>query len=268
MAMKPYQVMGKALKGQSRDIVFSLCQYGWLNVETWGRKAYGQLWRTTFDVFESWASVTNSIRIQEDKWMFSESGGWNDPDMLVVGKQRGGRDRRQRRLTPNEAYTHISMWSVIASPLMIGCDLTDVDPFILSLLTNDEVIEVNQDPLGAGGAPIAEGNGWQIWAKPMFDGSIVFALYNKADCEKEVKLDMSACGMDGAWRVRDLWRQIDEGVRSGCYSRAVLAHATHLVRMWPQPGASLRSWMEDIRENSWSRVKPAVDGCRDCGERK
>lgn len=268
VAMKPYQVMGKALKGQSRDIVFSLCQYGWLNVETWGRKAYGQLWRTTFDVFESWASVTNSIRIQEDKWMFSESGGWNDPDMLVVGKQRGGRDRRQRRLTPNEAYTHISMWSVIASPLMIGCDLTDVDPFTLSLLTNDEVIEVNQDPLGAGGAPIAEGNGWQIWAKPMFDGSIVFALYNKADCEKEVKLDMSACGMDGAWRVRDLWRQIDEGVRSGYYSRAVLAHATHLVRMWPQPGASLRSWMEDIRENSWSRVKPAVDGCRDCGERK
>ena len=267
VAMKPYQVMGKALKEQNRDIVFSLCQYGWLNVETWGRKAYGQLWRTTFDVFESWVSVTNSIRMQEDKWMFSEPGGWNDPDMLVVGKQRGGRDRRQRRLTPNEAYTHISMWSVIASPLMIGCDLTDVDPFTLSLLTNDEVIDVNQDPLGAGGAPIEEGDGWQIWAKPMLDGSIVFAFYNKSDREKEVRLDMSACGMRGAWRARDLWRQVDEGVRSDQCSYSVLARATHLVRMWPQPGASLRSGMEDIRENAWRRVRSDRPGCRDCDER-
>ena len=163
-----------------------------MNVETWGGKAYGQLWRTTFDVFESWVSVTNSIRIQEDKWMFSSPGGWNDPDMLVVGKQRGGRDRRQRKLTPNEAYTHISMWSVIASPLMIGCDLADVDAFTLSLLTNDEVIEVNQDPLGAGGAPVAEGADWQIWAKPMEDGSISFALYNMADGENEIVFDLEA----------------------------------------------------------------------------
>lgn len=264
VAMKPYQVMGKALREQKRDIVFSLCQYGWMNVETWGGKAYGQLWRTTFDVFESWVSVTNSIRIQEDKWMFSSPGGWNDPDMLVVGKQRGGRDRRQRKLTPNEAYTHISMWSVIASPLMIGCDLADVDAFTLSLLTNDEVIEVNQDPLGAGGAPVAEGADWQIWAKPMEDGSISFALYNMADGENEIVFDLEACGMSGAWRVRDLWRQRDEGAFSGRYAFRVPARATHLVRMWPQDGASLRAGMDDIRENAWKRVRSVASDCVNC----
>ena len=268
IAMKPYQVMGKAIKAQKRDIVFSLCQYGWLNVETWGRKAYGQLWRTTFDVFESWVSVTNSIRMQEDKWMFSEPGGWNDPDMLVIGKQRGGRDRRQRKLTPNEAYTHISMWSIIASPLMIGCDLSDVDAFTLSLLTNDEVIEVNQDPLGAGGAPVADGDGWQVWAKPMFDGSTVFALYNKTDSEKEIVADLSAYGMRGAFKVRDLWRQRDEGMVSGQYAYKVLARATHLVRMWPQSAAPMRPGMDDVRENSWNRIKSAGKDCRDCGGRK
>ena len=267
IAMQPYLVMGKALKEQDRDIVFSLCQYGWAEVETWGTKAYGQLWRTTMDVFEGWVSVTNSLAKQEDKWMFAGPGGWNDPDMLVVGPMRTGRDKRERKLTPNEAVSHISLWAMVASPLMIGCDLTKIDDFTLSLLTNDEVIDVNQDPLGAAAAPVAETADGQVWARPMSDGSIAFALFNRSDAERQMTADLDALGLRGTWRARDVWRQRDIGTVTDRYSALVFGHATQLVRLFPLDGAGLKKGLEDVRETAWRRLS-SDGGCEGCPERK
>ena len=140
--------------------------------------------------------------------------------------------------THNEQYTHVSMWAVLCAPLLIGCDLTKIDDFTLSLLTNDEVIEVSQDELGAQAALVAKGPRAQVWAKPMHDGSLVFALFNTAADATRISIDFDSLGIEGKWLVRDLWRQKDEGIYGIRYSIEVPGHATHLVRLFQKEGGS------------------------------
>ncbi len=148
--MKPYVLMGKMLEAQNRDIVFSLCQYGMDNVWEWGAEVNGNCWRTTGDITDTWGSLYNIGFSQAGHERYSKPGRWNDPDMLIVGWVGWGPALHPTRLTPNEQYTHISLWCLLSAPLLIGCDMTRFDDFTLNLLTNDEVLEVNQDPLGQG----------------------------------------------------------------------------------------------------------------------
>ena len=142
---------------------------------------------------------------------------------------------------------------------MIGCDMTKLDEFTLSLLTNDEVLDIDQDPLGLGAGCVAEGDDWEIWARPLADGSIAAGLYNKSLREQTVVMDMSALGMECKWRVRDVWRQADLGVFLGKYECSVPAHATHLVKFTPLECGRLRDGMDDIRDNAW-RLLMKKDG--------
>ena len=245
----PYRLMGEALKAQSRDIVFSLCQYGMDNVSTWGETVDGNCWRTTGDITDTWGSMNGILHRQQWLWPYARPGAWNDPDMLVVGRLGWGR-LRPTRLTPNEQYTHMSFWSILCSPLLIGCDLTQLDDFTMSLLTNAEVIETSQDELGAQAALVARTSRTEVWAKPMSDGSLVFALFNTYALPSTVTIDFASLGLEGSWRIRDLWRQQDVGIASGSYSAEVFSHATTLVRLFPQPGAGLRKGMRDIRDNA------------------
>ena len=246
-----YRLMGEALAAQNRDIVFSLCQYGMGDVSTWGANIGGQCWRTTGDIVDTWGSMNSILKMQADLWPYAGPGAWNDPDMLIVGKVGWGH-LHPTRLTPNEQYTHMSLWSILCSPLLIGCDLTALDEFTLSLLTNDEVIETNQDPLGAQAARVAKGPRGEIWAKPMSDGSIVLALVNDYARPSSTLMtaDFESLGLEGSWKVRDLWRQQDLGIFSKSYSCEVLGHATQLVRLFPQAGAGLRKGLSDVRMNS------------------
>ena len=249
MFILPYRLMGEALKAQNRDIVFSLCQYGMDNVSTWGESVGGNCWRTTGDIIDKWNSVNEILNKQRWFWPYARPGAWNDPDMLVVGRLGWGR-LRPTRLTPNEQYTHMSLWSILCSPLLIGCDLTKLDEFTMSLLTNAEVIETNQDELGAQAALVAKGPRAQVWAKPMSDGSFVFALFNTAEDATRISIDYESLGLEGEWLVRDLWRQKDEGIFALKYSAEVPEHATHLVRLFPKSGARLADGVTDIRMNS------------------
>ena len=253
---RPYFLMGRFLAMQQRDIVFSLCQYGWDDVSTWGALAGGNCWRTTGDIFDTWPSVYGGIRAQAALWQYSAPGAWNDADMLVLGRnvwagKGGGQD--DSRLTPNEQYTHMSMWCMFASPLMIGCDLTTIDEFTLSLLTNDEVLAIDQDPLGAGAARVLENadEGTELWARPLADGSIAFAMLNGDEEEKGFSIPFAKLGMRGRWKVRDLWRQRDDGTFGESYSASVPGHATHLVKLSPVDGAGLKPCLRDIRDNAW-----------------
>ena len=248
--MAPYWVMGRALLNQNRDIVFSLCEYGCETPGLWGNLVYGQSWRTTGDVFDIWATISGSIECQKPLFPYSRPGAFNDPDMLCVGAARFN-DFKGSRLAPNEQYTHISMWALVASPLMLGCDLTKLDEFTLSLLTNDEVIAIDQDPLGAGAGCIAAGEDWEIWARPLADGSIAAGLYNMSAREQTIVFDMEALGLECKWTVRDVWRQQDEGVFLGKYQKSVPGHATHLVKFTPRRCGRLRKGMTDIRDNAW-----------------
>lgn len=273
-AMKPYRIMGRALREQRRDIVFSLCQYGKDDVAVWGTKVEGQSWRTTGDVFDRWTVVMNGIKTLKGVWQYAAPGGWNDPDMLCIGRMVWS-GFKESRLAPNEQYTHVSIWALAAAPLLIGCDLTKLDEFTLSLLRNDEVIAIDQDPLGAAAACIVDNGGYEIWARPLADGSIAAGLFNKMKLPLEISFDMIAAGMEGEWKVRDCWRQKDEGVAKGVYKSKVYGHATHLVRFIPGKGSKLS--VRDIREGrnlfrpeGGGRIRQIAfgDGCEGCDEKK
>ena len=250
--MYPYIVMGRALRESGRDIVFSICEYGEENVAAWGAAAGGQCWRTTGDKFDFWEDVVTDMKTHENLWRYAGPGAWNDADMMLIGKTVWS-DHKGTRLTPNEQYTHVSMWAMWAAPMMIGCDLRGIDPFTLSLITNYEVIDLNQDELGAAAAKIQGGDDWAVWARPLSDGSIAVALVNLSPFEQKMLFCLKKAGMEGTWKVRDLWRQKDEGdVKTG-YRVAVPGHATHLVKFTPSDGAGLRKGLADVRENDWFR---------------
>ena len=246
-AVLPYRKMGAALLAQNRDIVFSLCQYGMENVSAWGASIGGNSWRTTGDVFDTWNSISETIARQKPLYAYTAPGAWNDPDMLCVGRMQWN-DYLGSRLSPNEQYTHISLWALVAAPLMIGCDLTRLDAFTLALLTNDEVIEIDQDPLGKGAACIFNDVGYEIWARPLADGSIAVGLFNKCRAELTIPFEMERLGILCKWKVRDVWCQEDVGVFAGRYETAVPGHATKLLKLTPLACGKLRDGLTDVRD--------------------
>ncbi len=241
---KPYAVMRKALDGVDRDIVFSLCQYGMGNVWEWGAEVGGNSWRTTGDIEDSWSSMSHIGFGQAGHEVFAGPGHWNDPDMLVVGLVGWGPELHPSRLTPDEQYTHISLWSLLSAPLLIGCDLSKLDDFTLNLLTNDEVIDISQDPLGRQASRISDADGVQVWSKDLEDGSKAVGIFWADVREKKslsdyfdweakksrvVSLDGARLGFKGKFKVRDVWRQRDRAV-SEKFSGEVPYHGVLLLR--------------------------------------
>jgi alpha-galactosidase len=233
---KPYQVMAAALAKTGRDIVFSFCQYGMGNVWKWAAEAGGNSWRTTGDITDNWRSMTRNASRGDGIESYAGPGHWNDPDMLVVGKVGWGPSLHATHLTPDEQYTHLSLWCLQAAPLLIGCDLTQLDAFTLGLLTNDEVIDVDQDPLGqaahfvhptaAGQTPIG------IWARPLEDGSMAVGLLNFGTLPATGSVNWNDLHLTGSYLVRDLWRHKDLGTFEQKFeSQEIPPHGVILVRI-------------------------------------
>jgi len=212
----PFKVMGDQLRAQKRDIVFSLCQYGNNDVWKWGSAVGGSAWRTTGDVNDSWRSVRAIGFTQDKSAAFTKPGSWTDTDMLITGWIGWGR-MRPTSLSADEQYAHVSLWCMLSSPLLIGCDMTKLDAFTLNLLTNDEVIAVNQDELGKQatcvfrldevGGLVAD---VRVYAKDLADGSRAVAFFNLG--AEPVKLefkDFAKLNVSGRQTARDLWRQKD-----------------------------------------------------------
>jgi alpha-galactosidase len=229
--MKPYRIMRNALDKAPRDIVFSLCQYGMGNVWEWGAQVGGNCWRTTGDITDTWSSMSNIGFGQAGHEKFVGPGHWNDPDMLVVGYVGWSARVRPTKLTPNEQYTHISLWCLLCSPLLIGCDMTKLDDFTLNLLTNDEVLDVSQDPLGRQAGRVAKNGALEIWAKDMEDGSKAVGLFNRGEDESGMTLKWSDLGVSGEQKVRDLWRQQDLGKFAGQFQTPVPRHGVVLLKV-------------------------------------
>jgi alpha-galactosidase len=235
--MKPYVQMHDALSKANRDIVFSFCQYGMGDVWKWGAAAGGNSWRTTGDIRDTWASMSKKGSRGIGLSSYAGPGHWNDPDMLVVGVVGWDNDAHPTHLTADEQYFHISMWALQGAPLLIGCDLTKLDPFTLGLLTNDEVIDVDQDPLGkvadvvGSHEPNTPTSPVQAWSRPMEDGSLAVGLFNYADAEKQRSITWRDLGISGPHTVRDLWRQKDLGIFTDEFTATVPAHGVVLVRV-------------------------------------
>lgn len=245
---KPYIIMKQALELQNRDIVLSLCQYGMSDVWKWGAEM-GQLWRTTGDITDTWNSMYSIGFSQNHTSEYAKPGAWNDPDMLVVGKVGWGPNLHASRLTPDEQYTHISLWSLLAAPLLIGGDMSQMDDFTLNLLTNDEVIEINQDPLGKQAKRISKNKNQEIWLKDLEDGSKAVGIFNigtdkienlfmwndkPANNNAKIAVTWEELGISGEQTVRDLWRQKTIGEFSDKIELEVPFHGVMMLRISPQ----------------------------------
>lgn len=228
---KPYKVMQQALRSQKRDIHYSLCQYGMKNVWEWGAKVDGNSWRTTYDITDTWNSLFNIGFSQTVQYKYAGPGRWNDPDMLIVGMVGWGENLHQTRLTPDEQYTHISLWCLLASPLLIGCDISKMDDFTLNLLSNDEVLAVNQDPLGKQAMQMINKDSYQVWMKEMEDGSCAIGIFNLDNKFQTISVSNSDLGIDSRSEVRDLWRQKDLGIFGFSFSTKVPPHGVTLIRV-------------------------------------
>jgi alpha-galactosidase len=198
-----YAKMGRALQNSGRPIVYSLCQYGMLNVGEWGPMVGGNLWRATGDIRDAWASMADlgfDKQIGLDK--YSGPGSWNDPDMLEV--ENGA-------MTDMGYRTHMSLWSLLASPLLAGNDLRDVNPSILEILLNKEVIAIDQDKPGKQAVRVSKSGDLEVWSRPLADGGTVVGLFNRGADTARVTAQWSELRIEGVKNVRDLWKHADTG---------------------------------------------------------
>jgi alpha-galactosidase len=226
--------MAGALRAAKRDIILSLSNnsHDRLLDRIAAIAPFAQSWRTTGDINDSWGSMSG-IGFSEGPWaQFSGPGHWNDPDMLVVG-QVGWGQPHPSKLKPDEQYTHISLWCLLSAPLLIGCDLEKLDAFTFSLLSNDEVLAVDQDALGKQAVCIASENDLDVFAKPLEDGSLAVGLFNRSVTNATVTANFSDLKISGKQTVRDLWRQKDIGLFSEKFEAPVASHGVVLVRICP-----------------------------------
>ncbi len=228
--IKPYTVMQEAFKKIDRDIVYSLCQYGMSKVWEWGEKVDGNLWRTTGDITDTWESMSGIGFSQVENAKYAKPGHWNDPDMLVVGWVGWGPSLHPTKLTPDEQYTHISLWSLLSSPLLIGCDLTRLDDFTLNLLTNDEVIAIDQDPLGSQATPVIKKGNIQVWKKKLADGKYALGIFNLGKETESYSLNLQEAGLEKNVKLRDLWRQKNLGTFKDKFEIKIPSHGVVLIK--------------------------------------
>lgn len=240
--------MAKALKTSGRDIVFSLSNNApFEKVNDWARLS--QMYRTGPDIKDSWTSLFTNV-FSLDKWApYSGHGHWADPDMMIVGDVSIGPVMHPTRLTPDEQYSHIAIYSLQAAPMLIGCPIESLDSFTLNLLTNDEVLEVNQDTLGRAGRLVLQEEGVQTWLRPLADGSYALGLFNidgygttpdsyfrwGNEKAKNYRLNLKKIGIKGKWKIRDIWRQANKGVADGFIQASIRHHGVAFFRLTKMP---------------------------------
>ena len=230
--------MADALRATGRDIVYSLSNTGIFDhAPEYLRLA--QVWRTTGDINDSWGSVSRN-GFSQDRWAgYTGPGHWSDPDMLVVGMVGWGPKLHPSRLTPDEQYSHLSLWCLLSSPLLLGCDLAQLDDFTLGLLTNDEVLAIDQDALGKQATQISNHDNQVVYAKTLEDGSFAVGLFNRGETEATISVKWGPWGTlatpdaSASFGVRDLWRQTDLGSFKSRFESKVAPHGVALIRLIP-----------------------------------
>ena len=235
-----YKLMKNALVKAGRPIVLSICEWGVSQPWTWA-PGVGNLWRTTFDIRPCWdcgerveskgrmvenfIGFTKILDQQVGLESYSGPGAWNDPDMLEVGNGK---------LTYDENVAHFSLWCILAAPLMLGNDIRTMSDEVLEIITNPEVIAVNQDPLGRQGKKVRDDGDFEVWSRELHDGSRAVVLFNRSENEKEIGFNWSEVGLPQNlnFTVRDLWAKKDMGKYNGSYSDIIPSHGVKMVRVF------------------------------------
>jgi len=220
--MAAYKKMHEALEKTGRAIVFSLCQYGMDRVWSWGPSVGGNLWRTTGDISDDYDRMAYIGFGQNGLERFAAPGHWNDPDMLEVGNGKMNKD---------EYRTHMSLWCLLAAPLLAGNDLSKMTPDTLAILTNPEVIAVDQDALGMQGHRAAQEGQLEVWVKLLADGSRAVGLFNRGESVMPVTAYFRDVGVGDTASARDLWEKRDLGVFNSSFTAQVPRHGVVLLKV-------------------------------------
>ena len=220
--------MRDALRATGRDVVYSLANDVDLTLAP-QLTGIANVWRGTIDVHDKWRDLEVGFRV--GAWApFTGPGHYNDPDMLVIGRI-GWDSPRPTALTSDEQYTQVSLWCLLAAPLFLGCDLDQLDPFTLGLITNDEVLAIDQDTLGRQATQVSGSRLLIAFGKPLDDGSWAVGLFNRSAARAQVAVKWSDLHETGSRQVRDLWRQRDLGVFADGYAADVAPHGVVLLRV-------------------------------------
>ena len=218
-----YPLWSEAIHATGRPMLLSICEWGRDRPWEWAGSV-GHMWRTSHDIADSWESLMDIVDRQADLHPYGGPDHWNDPDMLEVGN--GG-------MTGEEYRTHVSLWAMLAAPLMAGNDLRDMSAATRDLLTAPEVIAIDQDPLGRQARRVRQGGGADVWVRELAGEAHAVALVNRGESAAEVRVpweDLGATGLRTAL-VRDVWGRIDLGSHVGGYARTLAPHASALVKV-------------------------------------
>ncbi len=235
---KPYQLMGDLLKQQNRDMVFNLCQYGMGDSWKWAKGAGGHSWRTGGDLGFELHRILDIALKNSKLGAFNGPGGWNDPDYIQIGwigNANGMGAPKPCPLTPSEQYSFMSLWCMLPAPLFYSGDMAHLDAFTINILTNPEVIDIDQDALGQCARPALVTKETFVMIKNLEDGSIAVGLCNRGPVAQNVAADWKTLGVTGKQIVRDLWRQKDLGTFNEKFETMVPRHGVMLLRLRPTP---------------------------------
>jgi alpha-galactosidase len=227
LMVEAYVKMGNALRATGRPIVFSLCQYGWDASWEWAPQLGGNLWRTTGDITPHWDRIYAILSQQEGLEAYAGPGHWNDPDMLEVGNGK---------LTPAENRSHFSMWAMLAAPLLAGNDLTAMNSTTKDILTNRDVIAIDQDPVGKQGSRLYSDSEVEVWTRHLSGGALAVAVLNAGSRRYSTHpfhLDLARLGLHGPQQGKDLWTGSNVNLTDGM-SMELATHDIMLVRI-PAP---------------------------------
>jgi alpha-galactosidase len=218
-----YKKMGEALKSTGRPIVYSLCQYGREKVWEWGPSVGGNLWRTTGDIRDNWQSMSDlGFEKQQGLEKYAAPGHWNDPDMLEIGNGH---------MTADEYRTHMSLWAILAAPLLAGNDVRSMSDETKSILMNRDVIAVDQDKLGKQGWRASKDGDGEVWIRPLADGGYAVGLFNRGASTRKISVKWADLKLKGKHKVRDLWAHADRGKINDAFSADVPTHGVVMLHV-------------------------------------
>ena len=225
MMRDAYLKMNQAILKTGRPMIYSLCQYGFDSVWQWAPEVGGNLWRTTDDINPSFRRMAQIGREQDGLERYAGPGHWNDPDMLEVGNGK---------MTLDEDRTHMGMWAMLAAPLLAGNNLSQLTPEVTAVLTNREVLAIDQDSLGKQARRVFAEGPVEIWARPLADGGVALAVFNFGEDEsmmRGIRLHLAQVGAADGWKARDLWSGKDLGPIRDDYAFRLKRHESLLLKL-------------------------------------
>jgi alpha-galactosidase len=245
-----YRKMALALRNTGRSIVYALCQYGLFDVGKWGRDVGGNVWRVTFDILDNWAKMEEIGFTRHGTEHYAGPGGWNDPDMLEVGNNG---------MTVDEYRTHMTLWSMLSAPLLLGNDVRNMPPEIAALVMNKEVILIDQDSLGKQAHRLSPEGRTEIWGKPLAGGASAVALFNRSEVQAVMDVRWSDLGFSGVSKIRDLWRQTDLPIHThDSYRVALPPHGSMLLRVEAKRALTIMAFSADTHVLHSAQVASCV----------